>query len=149
MQITIERQPLQDSPKTFGKLYINDVYFCDTLEDRDRGLFSTDTIQYINSIKVKHETAIPYGTYQLVLSFSNKFQKYLPELLNVLGFAGIRMHSGTTEEDSSGCVLLGLRKGDKIINSRVTVQKLLTLLSSTVKKEKVFVTIKQFNDGSV
>ena len=102
MQITIERQPLQDSPKTFGKLYINDVYFCDTLEDRDRGLFSTDTIQYINSIKVKHETAIPYGTYQLVLSFSNKFQKYLPELLNVLGFAGIRMHSGTTEEDSSG-----------------------------------------------
>jgi hypothetical protein len=72
---------------TIGELHINGKFFCYTLEDKDR---------YVEQGGKKEFgiTAIPRGTYSVVLSFSNRFQKYLPEILNVPQFVGIRMHTG-------------------------------------------------------
>jgi hypothetical protein len=141
MTIQIQRPPISNSKSTISKLFINGEYFCDTIEDRDRNLKSSDTLGYIKNVKVKHETAIPYGTYQLVMSYSQRFEKYLPELLNVPGFDGIRIHPGNTELDSSGCILPGVKDTDKVVNSRLTMQKLQTKINSVIKKEKIFVVI--------
>ena len=68
MEIVIKRIA-KKSTYTIGKLYIDNKYFCDTLEDKDRGLKDTMSVEEILKIKVKHETAIPTGTYTLVLSY--------------------------------------------------------------------------------
>lgn len=141
MTIKIQRPPISNSKSTISKLFINNEFFCDTIEDRDRNLKSSDSLEHIKSIKVKHETAIPYGTYQLVMSYSQRFEKYLPELLNVPGFDGIRIHPGNTEADSSGCILPGIKNVDKVVNSRLTMQKLQAKIDSVIKTEKIFVEI--------
>lgn len=86
-----------------GDLYIDSVWFCYTLEDITR------------DVKVKHQTAIPYGEYSVILSLSTRFKRVLPEVLNVPGFAGIRIHSGNSEADTSGCILIGYQTNDKTI----------------------------------
>lgn len=128
---------------TIGKLYINDQYFCDTLEDTDRGLTQSMTEQQIRSKKVYGETAIPTGTYRIIISYSNKFKKQMPLLLNVPGFAGIRIHSGNTEKDSLGCILVGKNKAvGKVLESRDTYSKLFSILQEANKKETIKITIK-------
>ena len=128
---------------TIGKLYINDKYFCDTLEDTDRGLTQSMTEQQIVSKKVYGETAIPTGTYRIIISYSNKFKKQMPLLLNVPGFAGIRIHSGNTEKDSLGCILVGKNKSvGKVLESRDTYSKLFSILQEANKKETIKITIK-------
>ena len=128
---------------TIGKLYINDQYFCDTLEDTDRGLTQSMTEQQIVSKKVYGETAIPTGTYRIIISYSNKFKKQMPLLLNVPGFAGIRIHSGNTEKDSLGCILVGKNKSvGKVLESRDTYSKLFSILQEANKKETIKITIK-------
>lgn len=128
---------------TIGKLYINDKYFCDTLEDTDRGLTQSMTEQQIGSKKVYGETAIPTGTYRIIISYSNKFKKQMPLLLNVPGFAGIRIHSGNTEKDSLGCILVGKNKAvGKVLESRDTYSKLFSILYEANKKETIKITIK-------
>lgn len=128
---------------TIGKLYINDQYFCDTLEDTDRGLTQSMTEQQIGSKKVYGETAIPTGTYRIIISYSNKFKKQMPLLLNVPGFAGIRIHSGNTEKDSLGCILVGKNKAiGKVLESRDTYSKLFSILQEANKKETIKITIK-------
>lgn len=141
MDITVKRPAITDQSFTISELWIDDVFFSHVIEDRDRGLHQQDTLQYIQSIKVKHETAIPYGSYQVVMSFSQRFQKFLPELLDVPGFSGIRIHAGNTEADSSGCLLPGIQSGNKVINSRTTTSKLIGEINKRVKKEKVFIHI--------
>ena len=128
---------------TIGKLYINDKYFCDTLEDTDRGLTQSMTEQQIGSKKVYGETAIPTGTYRIIISYSNKFKKQMPLLLNIPGFAGIRIHSGNTEKDSLGCILVGKNKAvGKVLESRDTYNKLFSILQEANKKETIKITIK-------
>ena len=128
---------------TIGKLYINNQYFCDTLEDTDRGLTQSMTEQQIVSKKVQGETAIPTGTYRIIISYSNKFKKQMPLLLNVPGFAGIRIHSGNTEKDSLGCILVGKNKAvGKVLESRDTYSKLFSILQEANKKETIKITIK-------
>lgn len=116
---------------TEGKLYINGVYFCDTLEDQDRGLLQTMSVDTIKTIKVYKETCIPYGKYKVVLSMSKRFGKVMPELLNVKGFTVIRMHSGNTIYDTEGCILVGIKNGNGIItNSRKTFNQLMNILKT-------------------
>jgi hypothetical protein len=102
---------------TLGKLYINGKYICETLEDKDRGLHSEMTVEEIGKIKVKAQTAIPTGTYKMIFSVSKRFKKLMPELLAVKGFAGIRIHSGNKPEDSEGCILLGITRGEGVIGT--------------------------------
>lgn len=142
MNITLNRIA-KKAKYTIGKLYINDQYFCDTLEDTDRGLTQSMTEQQIKSKKVYGETAIPTGTYKVIISYSNKFKKQMPLLLNVPGFAGIRIHSGNTEKDSLGCILVGKNKAvGKVLESRDTYSKLFSILQEADKKETIKITIK-------
>ena len=123
---------------TIGKLYINGVYFCDTLEDKDRGLKQTMSLSEIKKIKVKHETAIPTGTYSVNMNivspkytsskykYTKPFGDKMPRLMNVPGYDGVLIHSGNTDKDSSGCILVGENKVvGRLINSQATWTKLM------------------------
>lgn len=114
---------------TIGKLYIDGIYFCDTLEDKDRGLKDNDNILSIKAKKVFGKTAIPKGTYKVILNESNRFKKILPFIVNVKGFEGIRIHQGNLSNDTEGCILVGRNtiKG-MITHSFVTLTKLIELL---------------------
>lgn len=142
MEILLQRVAKKDK-YTIGKLYINNQYFCDTLEDTDRGLTQSMTEQQIKSNKVYGETAIPTGIYRIVISYSNRFKKQMPLLLNVPGFSGIRIHTGNTEKDSLGCILVGKNKAiGKVLESRDTYNKLFSILQKANEKEIIKITIK-------
>lgn len=128
------------STYTIGKLYINGKYFCDTLEDKDRGLTDDMTVNEISKIKIKKETAIPTGTYKVTITYSNRFKKNMPLINDVKGFEGIRIHSGNTNQDTEGCILVGFNKvKGNVINSRDTYNKLFSVLS---KSNNITITIK-------
>lgn len=132
MEITVKRK-FKGNNYTIGSLYIDDKYFCDTLEDIDRGLTDNMTDSYISTVKVVDQTAIPTGSYKVTITYSNRFQKLLPLINNVKGFSGIRIHSGNTKEDTSGCILVGFNtKKGKVVNSRVTFNKLFNILRDTL-----------------
>lgn len=142
MEIRINRIARKER-YTIGNMYVDDTSFCDTLEDTDRGLADTMTIDEILAKKVKAQTAIPMGKYDVILTFSPRFKRVLPLLLNVKGFEGIRIHPGNTAEDTEGCLLVGENKEKgKVINSRATFETLMSILLSCEKrKEKVTITI--------
>lgn len=142
MNIILDRIA-KKSKYTIGKLYINGEYFCDTIEDTDRGLTQTMTDAQIKSKKVYGQTAIPTGTYRVIISYSNKFKRQMPLLLNVPGFLGIRIHSGNTEKDTEGCLIVGKNKVvGKVIESKDTYNKLFSILCEANKKEAIKITIK-------
>ena len=115
---------------TIGKLYVDDELFCDVLEDKVRS----------NGEKVYGQTAIPIGTYKVILNMSNRFKCIMPLLLNVPNFEGIRIHSGNTSEDTHGCLLVGknTEKG-KVTESRKTFQNLMSIL--TLAKDEITIEI--------
>ena len=123
---------------TIGDLYVNNVWFSSTLEDKVRLLNSYED-------KVYGETAIPIGRYKVVLSYSNRFKRILPEILNVEFFKGIRIHEGNHKDDSSGCILVGECKDVKegfIYNSKKTMKKLLKILQDAVNRnEEIYLSI--------
>lgn len=120
---------------TEGKLYINGVYFCDTLEDQDRGLYQHMSLSEIKEIKVYGDTCIPYGTYKVELSYSQKFKKIMPEILNVKGFVGVRIHNGVDKNSTLGCVIIGKKWQDgKVTKSRDTFAKLMQILQQCDKE---------------
>ena len=82
---------------TIGQFLVDSYYFADTLEDEVRP----------PGIKINGKTAIPAGTYKVIMSFSNRFQRIMPEILGVPNFSGVRIHSGTTSASTSGCPLIG------------------------------------------
>jgi hypothetical protein len=94
-------------------------------------------------VKIFGETAIPNGNYPLIMSFSNRFQQYMPEVLNVPGFAGIRWHVGNSDVDTLGCLLLGTYdpnvKKNWISASKVAVAKVYAVIKKYEKKEKMYV----------
>ena len=123
IKLTLKRIALR-SKYTIGKLYINGEYFCDTLED---------TVRYIDlrtgKGKIKGETAIPYGTYKVILNVSPRFKRVLPRLLNVPFFEGVLIHSGNTHKDTEGCILVGENKQvGMVLNSRKYEQMLIERL---------------------
>lgn len=142
MEIRVKRIARKDG-YTIGRMSLNNEYFCDTLEDTDRGLKSTMSEEEILSKKRKGITAIPTGKYDVILTFSPRFKRVLPLLLNVKGYEGVRVHAGNTAEDTEGCLLVGENKvKGQVINSRATLERLMSvLLECEKKKEKVTITI--------
>lgn len=128
---------------TIGKLYRvrNNVetYICDILEDPVRNKINCALHRFI---KVFGDTAIPYGRYQIVRNKSTKFNKILPQLLNVPHYEGIRIHSGNTSADTEGCLLPGYNKVvGQVVDSRKAFAQLDAWIAEKLKKEQVFITI--------
>lgn len=129
------RRKFKGESYTIGDLFIDGEFFCNTLEDKVRilPLLCPDTPQNIScrcKEKKYAETAIPYGTYKITMKHSSRFKRVLPYLHDVPHFLGILIHSGTTEADSAGCILVGFNtiKG-KVTSSRATSDKLNEILS--------------------
>ena len=140
MKIVLKRIALRDT-YTIGKLYIDDKYICDTVEDKVRDINKNGAFDN-GEKKVYGETAIPYGTYEVKWTYSNRFKKYMPEILSVPNFSGIRIHSGNTAADSLGCIIVGENKVvGKVLNSRATVNKLYPIIEKGCKEGKVTITI--------
>lgn len=155
MNIEVIRKHFKPS-YTIGKLFINGEYFCDTLEDTDRGLTDTMTEEDILKAKVKGNTCIPYGKYEITLNIKSpkysNFTKYkyaafaegkIPRLLNVKGFEGILIHAGNTADHTDGCILVGENKvKGQVINSQATWVNLYKLMkAANDKKEPITITI--------
>lgn len=119
---------------TEGKLFIDGKYFCDTLENPCRNLVDIngdgDLIDPGEG-KIPGETAIPAGTYEILMTFWPAKNAFYPLLLNVLGFSGIFIHEGNTVADTKGCPLVGVKCADGLIGkSRDTCRKLRAILSN-------------------
>lgn len=128
---------------TIGQLFINGKYFSDCLEDPDRGLTDTMSLEEIKRIKVFGNTCIPYGQYKVTITYSPKFKRNLPLINNVKGFDGIRIHFGNTQYDTSGCVLPGFNKvKGKVIDSKATTERLIKVIQEAIdRNEEVFINI--------
>jgi len=105
MKLTVKRVALKET-YTIGKLYLDGVYCCDTLEDKVRDLNKSGDFDN-GEVKVWGETAIPYGTYKVCMMMSPKFKKVLPRLMGVKDFEGILIHPGNIPEHTHGCILVG------------------------------------------
>lgn len=128
MELNIKRIARRET-YTIGRLYIDGKYFCETLEDKDRGLRQDMPIAVIRATKRKGITAIPTGRYRITLAVqSPKFSKraiyqfcngYLPRLINVPGYDGVLIHIGNTARDTEGCLLVGKNtQVGKVLDSR-------------------------------
>lgn len=114
-----------------GKLYIDGEYFCDVIEDTDRGLDNSMSVEEILKKKIKGETAIPTGLYKIEITYSPKYKRMMPLLIGVKGYSGIRIHSGNTAKDSEGCLIVGKNtKVGMVTESRNTYQKLFARLQN-------------------
>lgn len=144
MEVLIDRAWKKDG-YTIGRLYVNgNLFGCNTLEDTDRGLNQKMDLNEIKNKKVYGQTAIPIGSYECVYTYSNRFKKMLPLLLNVKGFEGIRIHSGNSAKDTEGCILVGLNlKKGMVLNSREWTSKLVSKMKEAWnRKERVIIVIK-------
>ena len=123
MLIEVKRFEFKDT-YTVGKMYIDNIYECYTLEDVVR-----------TGAKVNGQTAIPTGTYNLIINHSNRFNRDLPLLENVPNFTGVRIHSGNTSANTEGCILVGTTWSGKdfIGNSKVAFNKLFEKLKKAKK----------------
>jgi hypothetical protein len=112
MVITVKRLYKTDN-STIGELLIDGIFECFTLEDKER------------LMKIKGETAIPKGTYKVIINESNRFKRLLPLLINVPNFEGVRIHSGNSNHDTEGCILVGQTRNKNYIGqSRKAFDKL-------------------------
>ena len=131
MNLTLRRKWLTDQT-TIGELYVDGVFFSYTLEDVLRPA----------GVKIKHQTAIPAGRYEVIMSWSHRFQKVMPRLVNVPMFDGILIHVGNTSADTSGCILVGKRRGDnRITESRSAFNRLYNLLAEAALSGKIWIEI--------
>lgn len=126
------RRDHSSTRSTIGELRENGRHLlCYVLED------------VVRETKVEHETAIPAGTYQIVLTFSDRFKRVLPELLNVPGFTGIRIHPGNVAADTWGCLLPGLEKApDAVTHSVRAFESLFSVIKWAAEREKVLIEIR-------
>lgn len=139
---------------TIGRWFVNGLRLHESMEDKDRGLNSSMPISDILAKKVYGQTAIPTGSYRVILSYSQKFanrawaKKYgglVPEIQNVPGYTGVRIHPMNTAEDSLGCIGIGENKEKgKIINSTKCYYELMDkyLMPAWSRKEEILITIK-------
>lgn len=137
MMIELVREIFTDH-STIGRLNVDGGFCCWTLEDTDRHLED-------GGKKIYGKTAIPTGVYQILITYSPKFKRDLPLLLNVPGFSGIRIHAGNKPEDTEGCILTGLTHGIDCVNhSRAAFMPLFDLIQSSISDGKsVFIDIKR------
>lgn len=126
MQLRLIREPSKDGA-TLGSLYVDDVRFCDTIEDEIREVPGHPVATW----KVKGATAIPAGRYPLVLRHSPRFGRVLPWIQQVPGFEWILIHAGNRSVDTEGCILVGLdRAPAEIRRSQMALHRLILVLAA-------------------
>lgn len=154
MKLTLDRRYKKDT-YSIGKLYVDGAYFCDTVEDKDRGLTDKDSLDKIKATKVYAKTAIPLGTYKVTMGvISPKFSQKayyksfcngrMPRLLNVKGFDGILIHKGSNANSSAGCIIVGKNTVvGGVTNSQYYFEQLYKLLDNAYKRgESIEIEIK-------
>jgi len=132
MKLELKRIALRET-YTIGRLFINGERFCDTLEDKVRDMPKEP--------KVMHETAIPKGTYTIIMNDSVKFKRRMPLLLDVPYFKGIRIHSGNKATHSSGCILVGINSVKGGLTESKRYEGLLYDILNKAQKNKEKITI--------
>lgn len=121
MILRLVREVFSDKSTT-GSLYVDGAFFCYTLEDR------------VRDVKIAGETCIPFGNYEVVITYSPKFKRELPLVKNVPGFDGIRIHPGNTDVHTHGCILVGdVRLEDRIEKSTAAFERLFARLKAAGK----------------
>ena len=127
----------------------NSVYLCDTLEPPCLEWKTAMSMEKVMKMPEKCESlkpfAIPEGRYAVVISYSPKFKQWLPILLGVPMFKGIRIHAGNTPKDTQGCILVGENKAKgKVFNSRLWLNRLKEkIVEAKDKGEGVWLTIRE------
>ncbi len=133
MKLYLERD-VKAPTFTLGRLHVNGIRQFYTVEDKFRQVIGVPVAQW----KIKGETAIPTGTYRIIINYSNRFKKMLPQLLEVKGFEGIRIHAGNTKEDTEGCILVGThRTKEGVANSRFACDVLQAEIERAIKRGEV------------
>jgi hypothetical protein len=142
MELVLKRDTFTDK-STIGTLSINGKVECFILEDKDRGLTDSMTLEEVNKLKIYGETAIPYGKYEIDITFSFRFKRLLPILKNVKGYEGIRIHTGNKAVDTHGCLLPARKKSiDAVFESTIAFNALFAKLTKAKEaKEKIYITI--------
>lgn len=153
LELLLDRK-YKNETYTIGNLYVDGEWFCNALEDKDRGLSQTMPLEEIKETKVYGETAIPTGRYEVRMDivspkyngvkwYKDNFGGRMPRLESVKGFSGILIHSGNTALDSNGCILVGMNKAKgKVLDSRATFQKLWKILEQARKAGKtIYLTV--------
>lgn len=153
MKISLKRI-YTNNKYTIGHLYVDGTWVCNVLEDADRGLKDSMTLEEIRTKKIKDKTAIPTGNYKVTMNvISPKFSKKkyykdfcggrLPRITGVKGFDGVLIHRGTDENSSSGCLIVGYNKEKgKVLNSKEAFEKLYKMLDSANRNgEKIDIKI--------
>ncbi|MBQ7818823.1 MAG: hypothetical protein IJ341_03895 [Bacteroidales bacterium] len=142
MEIKVKRLYIKEE-YTIGKMYVNGMCFCDTLEDKVRDLNKDGDLSDNGEGKVYAQTAIPYGKYKVIVSFSPKFKRMLPRLLDVPHFEGILIHRGNTAKDSAGCILVGEnRVKGQLLNSSAYEKRLIAIcLNAQLQNEDITIEI--------
>ena len=140
LHLLLVRDTVCGKNSQLGKLYVDGKPFCETLEDVVREVPGKS----VSDWKVPKCTAIPRGTYDVIVDMSARFKRRLPRLLNVPGFTGVRIHSGNSHADTEGCVLVGMvRNGELVGRSREAFDKLLPIIDSAlVKEDRVVIEIR-------
>lgn len=122
MELRVVRDAFYEDT-TMGKMFINGVFFGFTLEDK------------VRPKKIKGETAIDSGEYEVVLSMSPRFKRIMPEILNVPNFVGVRIHGGNTHKDTEGCILVARNRNDKTRTIQGTLEKdLINIMGRELKR---------------
>ncbi len=130
MKLTVVRQIFNED-STIGEMFIDGIHFCFTCEDK------------VRDKKIAGITAIPSGSYKIILTWSNRFAKVLPLLLNVPNFEGVRIHSGNTSKDTEGCILVGLEHtNNSVLQSRDAMLVLMAKLDTAFhNKEEITIEV--------
>ncbi len=129
MDLNVKRLEFSEA-STVGELSVNGQFECYTLEDK------------VRPVKIKGKTAIPAGRYEVIINFSQRFQRQLPLLLKVPDFEGVRIHPGNTAANTEGCILVGETKDENFVgHSRVAFDRLFEKLKTASRTEKIFIEI--------
>lgn len=141
MELLLLREATSGLTCTIGSLFVNDQFECYTLEDVVREVPGKPVLEW----KIPHETAIPRGRYQVIITLSKRFGYETPILIGVQGFDGIRIHPGNTGRDTEGCILVGRTKdagGEFIGESRAAWGLLDDKIRDALgSREHVYITI--------
>ncbi len=143
LKIVVERKYYKEE-YTIGNMSIDGEWFCNTLEDKDRGLSQSLSLSQNKKLKVYGKTAIPKGVYDVEIYFWNKYRINVPLLKDVPAFTGILIHNGKDKDNTLGCILVGLNKiKGKLIDGKKYLTELTKIIEDAKSKgKKVIIEIK-------